>query len=170
MKVLALDIATNTGWKTALGSGTWNFSPKKGDSEGMRAVKFKHKVTEKVKEEGIELISYERPFAGKFPNSIIAPSKMIGVLEVLCDELGLELTAYAPTEIKKFATGKGNAKKPDMVAAAVALGYKPKDDNEADAIHLYNLTMRDVGNVKSSKPKDTPKWEVFEPFDPDHEQ
>jgi Holliday junction resolvasome RuvABC endonuclease subunit len=151
MKILALDIATHTGWKTQSGSGTWDFTPKKGDSEGMRVVRFKKEVIAKIESESIEMISYERPFSGKFPNSIIAPSKMIGVLEDLCYERGIHLTAYAPKEIKKFATGNGNAGKPLMMQAAVALGYKPKDDNEADAIHLYLLTVKDVGQKQPER-------------------
>lgn len=38
--------------------------------------------------------------------------------------------------IKKSATGKGNAKKPEMIQAVKDLGYDPIDDNEADALAL----------------------------------
>ena len=44
MKILALDIATTTGWKTETASGTWNLKPNRGESEGMRVVRFKSKV------------------------------------------------------------------------------------------------------------------------------
>jgi Holliday junction resolvasome RuvABC endonuclease subunit len=53
-----------------------------------------------------------------------------------------ELASYSATEIKKDATGKGNAGKPVMIAKAIELGYKPEDDNAADAIHLYLLTKK----------------------------
>jgi Holliday junction resolvasome RuvABC endonuclease subunit len=43
--------------------------------------------------------------------------------------------------IKKHATGKGNANKEAMIAAAVAMGYRPADDNEADALALLHLVM-----------------------------
>jgi hypothetical protein len=67
-------------------------------------------------------------------------SEMVGVLKDLCIEIGVELASYSITEIKKDATGKGNAGKPVMIAKAI--GYKPEDDNAADAIHLYLLTKR----------------------------
>jgi hypothetical protein len=67
-------------------------------------------------------------------------SEMVGVLKDLCIEIGVELASYSTTEIKKDATGKGNAGKPVMIAKAI--GYKPEDDNAADAIHLYLLTKR----------------------------
>jgi len=38
--------------------------------------------------------------------------------------------------IKKHATGKGNAGKAAMIAAARARGFDPQDDNEADALAL----------------------------------
>ena len=143
MKILSLDIATKTGWKTRTASGVWDFKPNRGESEGMRVVRFKHKVKEMINLEDINLIAYERP-AGLHKSSIMVASEMIGVLKDLCIELNVNLACYSATEIKKFATGKGNANKDAMIKAAIDLGFTPKDDNEADAIHLYNLAVKDV--------------------------
>ncbi len=143
MNILALDIATKTGWKTKSASGTWDLKPNRGESEGMRVVRFKSKVREIIRAENIQLISYERP-AGMHKASIMVASEMVGVLKDLCIEMSIALACYSASEIKKFATGKGNAKKEQMIQAAVDLGYSPKDDNEADAIHLYNLTAKDI--------------------------
>lgn len=144
MVILALDIATTTGWRTPTASGTWNLKPNRGESESMRVVRFKSKVREMIAMEGITLISYERP-AGMHKSSIMVASEMVGVLKDLTVELGIDLACYSASEIKKFATGKGNAKKDAMIEAARALGFNPIDDNEADAIHLYNLTIKDLG-------------------------
>lgn len=143
-KILALDIATKTGWKTETASGVWNLKPNRGESEGMRVVRFKSKVKELIELESIELVSYERP-AGMHKASIMVASEMVGVLKDLCIEKNLDLACYSANEIKKFATGKGNCNKEAMIRAAVDLGFNPADDNEADAIHLYNLTQKDVG-------------------------
>lgn len=43
--------------------------------------------------------------------------------------------------IKKFWTGSGRAKKPDMIAEAVKRDYNIVDDNEADAIALYHYSQ-----------------------------
>ena len=142
-KILALDIATTTGWKTATASGIWNLKPNRGESEGMRVVRFKAKVRELIALEGIDLVAYERP-AGFHKAALMVASEMVGVLKDLCIELGIDLACYSATEIKKFATGKGNANKDAMVAAAVALGFSPADDNEADAIHIFNLATKDL--------------------------
>ena len=144
MNILALDIATTTGWKTETASGVWKLRQKKDDSTGMKLVRLKSYLKELIELEHIELVAYERP-AGMFKSAIISESELIGVVLLLCEELSLQCTAYSPTEIKKFATGKGNAKKIDMIAKAVELGYNPADDNEADAIHLYLLAKQDLG-------------------------
>lgn len=143
-KILALDIATNTGWKTETASGVWNLKPNRGESEGIRVVRFKAKVRELVDLEGINLIAYERP-AGMHKSSIMVASEMVGVLKDFCMERDIALACYSATEIKKYATGRGNANKEAMIKAARDRGYLPKDDNEADAILLYLLTKKDVG-------------------------
>ena len=142
--ILALDIATKTGWKTKTASGTWDFKPKRGESEGMRVVRFKAKVREMIAMENITLIAYERP-AGRHAASIMVASEMVGVLKDLCIEFNVELACYSAKEIKSFATGNGNAGKPLMIEKAKELGYNPQDDNEADAIHLYRLTEQEIG-------------------------
>lgn len=146
MKLLALDIATKTGWRTATSSGVWDLKPNRGESSGMRVVRFKSKVKELIDLEGITQISYERP-AGLHKSSIMVASEMIGVLMDLCIELGVEYASYSASEIKKFATGAGNANKEKMIRAAIDLGFNVIDDNHADAIHLYNLTIKDLNGL-----------------------
>ena len=143
MNILALDIATTTGWKTETSSGVWKLKQKKDDSTGMKLVRLKSYLKELIALEKIDIVVYERP-AGMFKSAIITESELIGVVLLLCEELLLQCTAYSATEIKKFATGKGNAKKQDMINKAVELGYNPVDDNEADAIFLYLLAESDL--------------------------
>lgn len=142
--ILALDIATKTGWRTKTSSGVWDLKPNRGESEGMRVVRFKSKVKELILLENINLVAYERP-AGMHKSSIMVASEMVGVLKDLCIEMNVELSCYSASEIKKFATGKGNASKELMIDDAIKKGFNPKDDNEADAIHLYNLVISDIG-------------------------
>lgn len=142
--ILALDIATKTGWRTKTSSGVWDLKPNRGESEGMRVVRFKSKVKELILLENINLVAYERP-AGMHKSSIMVASEMVGVLKDLCIEMNVELSCYSASEIKKFATGKGNASKELMINDAIKKGFNPKDDNEADAIHLYNLVVSDIG-------------------------
>lgn len=143
MKILALDIATKTGWRTQTSSGVWDLKPNRGESAGMRVVRFKSKVKELIELEGIDIVAYERP-AGMHKASIMVASEMVGVLMALCIEMRVQYASYSASEIKKFATGKGNANKEAMIKAAQELGFAPIDDNHADAIHIYNLAYQDL--------------------------
>jgi Holliday junction resolvasome RuvABC endonuclease subunit len=148
MNILSLDIATHCGWKTKTASGVWDFTLKRGESYGMKLIRFKSKVRETIDLEGIEIVSYER-VAGLHKAAIISASEMVGVLHALCIEKGVEITAYSAGEIKKFATGKGNANKAQMVQAAKEkYGYIGDSDDESDAIHLYYLTDADLNSNK----------------------
>lgn len=61
-----------------------------------------------------------------------------GVVQAWCARHGHAYIGLAPVEVKRIATGRGNADKPAMVAAAQALlGYNGRDDNEADALWVY---------------------------------
>jgi Holliday junction resolvasome RuvABC endonuclease subunit len=50
--------------------------------------------------------------------------------------------------IKRHATGKGNANKDAMMAAARARGFSPADDNEADAIAILLWALETRGGVQ----------------------
>jgi len=145
-KPLALDVATNCGWaisKTVF--GCWTLNIKRDESSGMRMVRFKAKLMEVIESERINLVTFERS-AGQNQSSVITQSELHGVLKLLLEELGIEYRAYSASEIKKFATGKGNANKAAMVLAAQNnYGYQGVNDNEADALHILHLTKHDLG-------------------------
>lgn len=144
-KILALDQATVTGWATDTSSGTWNLKPNRGESEGMRVVRFKSKVREVIGLENINIIAYERP-AGRFKSSIMVSSEMVGVLKDLCIELGVDLACYSASQIKRHATGKGNAGKPLMISSAKdKFKINIVDDNHADALWILDLAKKDLG-------------------------
>lgn len=55
---------------------------------------------------------------------------------------GRPFVEMPPSSLKKFATGKGNAKKEQMLQAAwQRLGYKGSDHNEADALFLLQAAL-----------------------------
>ena len=50
--------------------------------------------------------------------------------------------------IKRHATGRGNAGKQDVIAAMRARGFRPTDDNEADAIAILLWAIETRGGVQ----------------------
>lgn len=144
IRVLALDQASNCGWKTKNAHGVWDFNTRKDESSGMKMLRFRAKLQEVCKLEQINLIVYER-VAGRSANSVIHAAKMVSIIETFCEENGINYKSVSAKEVKKFATGNGNASKDKMVVAArLQYGYEGMDDNEADAILIYHHTIKDL--------------------------
>jgi crossover junction endodeoxyribonuclease RuvC len=63
----------------------------------------------------------------------------------------------APTTLKVWATGNGNALKPQVIAAMIAtyghlVSIDPKDDNQADALALLTMGMFKYGQPIADAP------------------
>lgn len=144
--ILALDLGTECGWHhTANVGGTWNLSIKKDESDGVRLIKFAAKIRTIHKKYGIDLVAYEAiRFAGKNShraNNVL--SEYVGALKLLSFECNFNYKGYSSTEIKKFATGKGNASKKDMLDAARERWPFVVDHNHADALWTLKLACNE---------------------------
>ena len=145
IKMLAIDQASNAGWATKNASGVWDFNTRKDESSGMKMLRFRAKLKEVCALEEINLIVYER-VAGFHKNAIIHAAKMVAIIESFCEENSIEYKAVSATEVKKFATGKGTANKDKMIESAQSkLGYTGNNDNEADALWIYQLVKQELG-------------------------
>lgn len=117
----------------------WNLSIGSNESKGMKWLRFESRVKERFLSLGVKAVAYELP-GGRNTNPIIHSAKLICVIEKICSELGIDYIELSSSEVKKFATGNGNANKPMMIEYAKKLwGYEGKDDNEADALHILQL-------------------------------
>lgn len=64
--------------------------------------------------------------------------------------LDIPVVEVAPTSLKKFATGKGNATKPDMrMALFQRAGIDERDDNRVDAWWLRQVGLHLVGDPEA---------------------
>ena len=147
MKVLAIDPASLLGWAISRTLyGVWNLKTRKDESIGMKLIRLRAKLNELNLVEKIDVVVYERP-GGRHTNPIIHQAKLIGIIEEWCEENKIIYKAYSSKEIKKYATGNGNASKEKMIqAASEKLGYCGNDDNEADALWLLELFNNDYNN------------------------
>ncbi|WP_277496583.1 crossover junction endodeoxyribonuclease RuvC [Elizabethkingia anophelis] len=146
MKILALDIATTSGYSSSTGeSGTFNCSFKKGESGSIRLLRFRNKVNELLDLIKPEVVAYERS-AGRNTHSIKTQSEMIGVLTLMLEDRNIQYASYSPSEVKKFFTGKGNASKEDMIKTAKKKYTEIEilDDNHADALAILELAQSDL--------------------------
>lgn len=157
VRILALDPATKCGWAFAqaggsVASGTWDLSTRRDESTGMKLLRFESKLRE-IAAMGADLFVFEaaRHGAPKMQGALLHQAKLQAVIERLGEELGIDYRGYSPSEIKKFATGRGNASKPDVRSAvAERYGCNTTDDNESDAVALLYLARSEYGKAKES--------------------
>jgi len=148
VRILALDLGLTTGFcwgdsknlKSML-SGTWSLAPKKHESPAMRLIKFVARLEDARSAMGVDVVYYESVYRHAGTDAAHSYGALMYRLQEWCLRHELPFEGIGVGEIKKFATGKGNASKDLMVAAAVGLGFSPKDDNEADAICLWHLAQ-----------------------------
>lgn len=142
MKLLALDPATLCGWAHSDGaSGTWDLSIRRDESAGMRLLRLRGKLNEIHKTIGIDVVGYEaaRNAAPKMQGALVIQAKLESIIVTFCEDNGINYRGYSPSEVKKHATGKGNASKDQMKLAAKKYGVPIVDDNHADALHILDL-------------------------------
>jgi len=141
MRILALDIATKTGFAVTDGeSGTWNFTAKKDESKGLRLVLLKRNIARIHKEEPIDIVVFEAVRCTRNVQAVVAQSELQGIVKAWCEIKGIVYKGYTSSTIKKHATGKGNADKKAMVnSAAEFFETTIVDDNHADALWLLDL-------------------------------
>jgi len=143
MNILALDLGTKTGFAILFGdtikSGTKKLSKK---TFGSRFAEFRSWLKKVIVQNKIDIVYFERVRRHAGTEAAHVFGGFMYTLAGLCDELNIKCQGLPVGGIKKFLTGKGNAKKEEMVAAAVNQGFDPIDDNEADAIAILLLGSR----------------------------
>jgi len=140
MNILALDLATFTGWAMELDGkvtfGSEKFHDPNWDGHGARYLKYEKWLTSFPK---VDLIVYENVMA----HSAVYAAHVYGAYLAEVMKLGerskTPYTSYGVKTIKKFWTGKGNAKKDEMMKTAWDKGFNVKDDNQADALGILFL-------------------------------
>lgn len=74
-------------------------------------------------------------------NQAFSLGEVGGMLRLVLHEHGTPYIDVPPASLKKYATGSSEADKPAMIAAAIAAGAAPCDDNQADAYFLACVAL-----------------------------
>lgn len=144
--IFCLDLGTKTGWvlgdKENFYSGVENFTPKRYEGGGMRYLRFRRWVFEIIQLSesigaNVNEIYYEEVRRHAGTDAAHVYGGFLSHLAAFGDEYEIPYAGVPVGTIKKHITGKGNANKKLVLEAVRALGYNPKDDNESDAIALY---------------------------------
>lgn len=151
-RILALDLGTKTGFALNLNdeinSGVQDFSPRRWDGGGMRFLRFKRWLEEIHLSTFFKEIYYEEVRRHRGTDAAHIYGGLQGILTSWCEERNVPYEAIPVGTIKKAATGKGNCNKQAMIDAAIAKGWNPRDDNEADALHLLDYVLNAQNDTK----------------------
>ena len=152
--ILALDLGTTTGWALkgrdgSIVSGSQSFKPQRFEGGGMRFLRFKRWLTEvRQSTDAINLVVFEEVRRHLGVDAAHAYGGFMGQLTAWCEHHEIPYEGVPVGTIKKHVTGKGNARKPEVMAAVRALGYAPQDDNEADALALLHWAIERQGGSR----------------------
>lgn len=150
--LLGIDPSTACGFAvlrpdgTRVQSGVWQLS-RKGDHAGARFVRVQeHLSSLRATWPAIVSVAYEVP--GRFDTqaAYLAVYGIATHVESWCEREGLHYAAFAPAEVKRAAGCKGNAGKPEMIAAmGRRFALEHLTDDEADALACALAGLADLG-------------------------
>ena len=145
--MLCLDLGTTSGWAICsadglISSGSTQFQNERWQGAGMRFIKFAQFLKTLHESAGpIQMVFFEEVRRHLGVAAAHAYGGYMAHLTAWCEHHGIAYESVPVGTIKRHATGKGNASKAMMIAAAQARGHEPVDDNEADALALLYWAM-----------------------------
>lgn len=155
MSVLALDLSlTATGWAISLEEHGVETAP--GELRGVeRLTDWRLWVARLYATHlPVDLVALEGYAYGR-PQQATAIGELGGVIRHFFYNQGRPMVVIPPSTLKKYATGKGNATKPDMrMELYKRSGLDVTDDNEVDALWLLAAASEATGEGLWPMPKD----------------
>lgn len=140
---MAFDVASHCGFYTLGDYGTKYFpnndkAPKKLGPDYAQHKAFRQWLIDMLTSHHIKAVAAEDVIFGHFID-FRKLCEFRGILFEVCETLDIPIVVFKPSDIKKHGTGNGNATKQMMIDYAekryhIEVG---KDDNLADAIHIY---------------------------------
>lgn len=145
--VLALDLATQTGWAVTkpdgrIDSGSFDTRGRAKDAPGARWANFRRFLVDTFQANPeAKVIVIEDVRRHVSTQSAHAYGAFKALVELYAFQHSLELRAIGVGTWKKRFTGNGAAKKGEVIALCTELGFRPADDNEADALGLLHVAI-----------------------------
>lgn len=149
-RILALDLGTKLGWAlldgSSISSGEMNLHPHKNEGPGMRLVRFR-KFLDTIGK--VDAVYYESVNRHMGTQAAHVYGSLEGRLQEWCEDNGItEYCGIPVTQIKKHATGKGNADKKAMIAAAQKQwpeqNIKDTEDNRSDSLWVLDCALESM--------------------------
>ena len=146
--VVVYGVIARHGFDGLVTTGTASFKPGRYDGGGMRYLRFTNWLTELDRLSGpVGTIWFEEVRRHAGTDAAHVYGGLMASLTSWAELRGIPYEGVPVGTIKRHATGKGNANKAAMIAAAKARGFSPADDNEADAIAILHWAIETRGGV-----------------------
>lgn len=156
-KLLALDLSSNIGWAMFSPGGpprfgTLPFGRTDGEESGAHIARLSGKFGDWLNDlysvDPWQAMAWEAPF--------LKPGDKVGKIKILIGLVGIAFSFVGserhpmphievePKAIKKRMTGRQDAEKTDVIAACWKLGWKVRNDHEADACGAGLIAYREI--------------------------
>jgi len=148
MRILALDVGTKCGWAALterIESGVQRFDLLRGESSGIRFLKFNHWLNTMFALVKPDLVVYEQAHHRGGYATELAVGMTTRIMET-CARESVDYASVHSATLKKWATGSGRADKIAMMKRASELaGREIESDDEADAYLLLQYGIERFG-------------------------
>lgn len=135
MKILALDMSSTTIGVCYDGQPRLTIRLR-GDDIASRCQQAATQVRALITDADIDMVAVESPVA-RFASAVIPQARVSGAVLAVLAVAQVAWVEIAPAAAKLALTGKGNAKKPAMIAAATLATKRNLDEHQADAYGLW---------------------------------
>ena len=145
--ILALDLATQTGWAagkpcTTPSYGTINLQ---GQRPGIKFLQLVRELNGLIAEYSPVEIAIEEPFVGRklTGKGLMTLFGFRAAAMLAAENKGIHVTMTTPASVRKHFLGDGGMKRADakesVIAQCEAIGWRPQNDDEADARALWDF-------------------------------
>lgn len=149
MNILAIDPGTNCGWclrhaDGTVNSGTWNLKGGRFEGGGMRFLRLRGYLDQMKAAHTIDRVAFEEVRRHMGVDAAHIYGGVVATLTAFCEANKIPYEGIPVGTVKKQATGKGNAQKDAMIAAALRRwpDQNVKDDNQADALWIAETAAK----------------------------
>ncbi len=147
--ILAVDLGITTGWAISnefgITSGSVSFKQDRFAGGGMRYLNFQRWLGDLPR---VDVVYFEEVRRHLGVDAAHAYGGFLSTLTLWCEMHKIPYQGIPVGTIKRFITGKGNASKLEVIKAVKALGHRPIDDNEADALAIIHLAVEGLSSAK----------------------
>jgi Holliday junction resolvasome RuvABC endonuclease subunit len=148
--IIALDPGTKCGWAVYRDgmtyAGVWDLRPNRYEGGGMRFLRLCRFLEETTKAATLDLVAYEEVRRHKGTDAAHVYGGIVATIQQWAELRCTPYCAVPVAAVKRKATGKGNAGKDEMLAAAKVRwpDIEIPDDNCADALWILECVRTEI--------------------------